>query len=293
MIYLYSAKFNYFGSDLDKVTQDDLDVVINEEEDITVREYLKSVAMSDIKTAVAIRKLANKNNIHLKESDYVDLEKEKNSFISELGGKKEFKKFLKSNNTTEEAFDYMSETDKLYKILLSNLYGKDKLKDLTEKEITEANKSYESNYIKIKQIILTTIDINTGKSLSVTAVNQKETLAKTIVTEIKNGTDFDKLIKKYSEDAEEKEAPYDVYYKKGELLTELENVAFALEVGEVSDPIKTEYAYHIIQKQELDDSKLNEYYDELRENKCIEDLKKYFDDLKVVYHNEYEKIKIK
>jgi len=81
--------------------------------------------------------------------------------------------------------------------------------------------------------------------------------------------------------------------KKGELLTELENVAFALEVGEVSDPIKTEYAYHIIQKQELDDSKLNEYYDELRENKCIEDLKKYFDDLKVVYHNEYEKIKIK
>ena len=293
MIYLYSAKYNYFGSNLDNITEDDLNVVISEDEDMTVREYLKKIAISDIKTASAIKEIANDNNIQLTDKDYLELEEEKNSFISELGGKKEFKKFLKSNNTTEESFDKMSESDKLYKKLLTNLYGEDKLKDLTEEEINDANESYGSNYVKIKQIILTTIDIDTGKSLSVTTINQKETLATTIINEVKNGTDFDELIKKYSEDALDKEPPYDVYYKKGELLSELEDEAFKLEVGEVSEPIQTKYAIHIIQKQELDNSKLNDYYDDLREEKSIEDIKEYLDELKVVYHDAYEKIKIK
>ena len=292
MIYLYSAKYNYFGGSLDNITDDDLNVVISDEEDITVREYLKEVAMSDIKTAAAVRKLASDNNIELTEKDYEDLKKEKDSFISELGGKKEFNKFLKSNNTTEESFDKMSESDKLYKKLLSNLYGKDKLKDLTEEEINDANESYSSNYVKIKQIILATIDVNTGKSLSITAVNQKEALAKTIIADTKT-VNFDDLIKKYSEDAEGKEAPYDIYYKKGELLSELEDVAFSLEVGQISKPIQTKYAIHIIQKQELDNAKLEEYYDDLREEKCIEDIKEYLDNLKVVYHDAYDKIKIK
>ena len=186
----------------------------------------------------------------------------------------------------------MSESDKLYKKLLSNLYGKDKLKDLTEEEINDANESYSSNYVKIKQIILATIDVNTGKSLSVTAVNQKEALAKTIIADTKT-INFDDLIKKYSEDAEGKEAPYDIYYKKGELLSELEDVAFSLEVGQISKPIQTKYAIHIIQKQELDNAKLEEYYDDLREEKCIEDIKEYLDNLKIVYHDAYDKIKIK
>ena len=43
MIYLYSAKYNYFGGSLDNITDDDLNVVISDEEDITVREYLKEV----------------------------------------------------------------------------------------------------------------------------------------------------------------------------------------------------------------------------------------------------------
>lgn len=292
MIYLYSAKYNYFGESLDNVTKDDLKVVMSEEEDMTVGDYLMEVAMSDIKTASAIRKLASDNNIELTEKDYDDLKNEKNSFISELGGKKEFNKFLKSNNTTEKAFDKMSESDKLYKKLLSNLYGKEKLKDLTEEEIEDANESYSSNYVKIKQIILATIDVNTGKSLNVTAVNQKEALAKTIIADT-NNIKFDDLIKKYSEDAEDKEPPYDIYYKKGELLSELEDVAFSLKVGEISKPIQTKYAIHIIQKQELDNAKLEEYYDSLREDKCIKDIKEYLDELKVVYHDAYDKIKIK
>jgi len=291
MIYLYSAKYNYFG-DRD-INQDELDVVYNDEDKMTVREYLKLKAMSDIKTAAAIKSLASDNNILLTEKDYSELETDKEEFISELGGKSKFKKFLKENNTTEESFDKMSETDKLYKKLLNNLYGEGKLKDLTEEEYNDAKNNYKSNYVKINQIILTTVDVNTGKSLSVTTINQKEALARTIVSDAKNGTSFVNLLKKYSEDAIDKEAPYYSYYKKGELLPEIEDEVFLLKVGEISKPIKTKYAYHIIEKLELDDSKLGDYYDDLREEKSIEDIKKYLEDLKIIYHDAYENIKIK
>jgi len=291
MMYLYSAKYNYFKDK--EITEDDLNVVVNNDSNITVRELLKETALNDLKTASAIKKMAEDNNISLNEKELEELTEEKKDFIKSLGSKKEFKKFLKNNQTTEKAYDNMSEIDKLYKKIIKKLYSLGKVNDLTEEEMDMAKTNYNSNYVKIKQIILTTIDLNSGKNLSSTTINQKETLAKSIVEEAKNGVEFDKLISKYSEDAVDKEPPYETYYKKGELLSELETVALELKNGEVSKPIKTKYAFHIIQKLELDDFKYEDYLNDLRTNKCIEDLKEYLDELKVINHEAYNKIKIK
>lgn len=290
-IYLFSAKYNYFDGNTD-ISEDDLKVIYDEDSKMTVGDYLKEVALSDIKTASAIKELANKYNISLSETDYEELEEEKNNFIKSIGNEKDFKKFLKDNNTNEKAYDNMSETDKLYKKLIKNIYSEGKINDLTEEEKEEAKLSYQTEYFKIKQIILTIIDVNTGKSLTTTTINQKETLAQNIVVESKK-TVFDELIKKYSEDAIDKEPPYDLYYKSGELLKELESAILELKPGEVSKPIKTKYAYHIIEKQQLDDGKLEEYYDELREDKCLEELKEKLEKLQIIYHDAYENIKIK
>lgn len=291
MIYLYSAKYNYFGER--KVSNDDLNVIYDNESNMKVKDYLKEVALSDLKTSSAIKLMADDNNIVLDNKDYEEIKKEKKEFIKSLGSDKDFKKFLKDNHTTEESYDNMSKTDKLYKKILKKLYSEGKVNDLDEEEYNNAKNNYSNNYYKIKQIILTTIDINSGKNLNSTTINQKETLANSIVVEYNNGVEFDKLIQKYSEDAVDKEPPFDMYYKKGELLSELESVVNELQPGEVSKPIKTKYAYHIIQKMELDDSKLKDYYDDLREEKCINDLKEYLDNLKIIYHEAYEKIEIK
>ena len=179
MIYLYSAKYNYFKDS--EINKDELNVILDEESNMTVKEYLKNTALNDIKTSAAIIKMADDNNIILDEKDYEDLEKEKDKFIKSIGGKKEFKKILKENKTTELAYDKMSATDKLYQKIIKKLYSEGKVNDLTEEEIKSANESYNNNYIKIKQIILTIIDLETGKNLSSTTINQKEALAKKIV----------------------------------------------------------------------------------------------------------------
>ena len=293
MIYIYSAKYNYYKDKVNEITSDDLSVMYDDESKMTVRDYLKEVAISDIKTASAIKNIANQNNIDLTDEDKKELDKEKESFIKSLGGKKEYKKFLKENGTTDKSYDKMSETDKLYKRIIKKLYSENKRNDLTEEEKNNANETYKDNYIKLKQIILTTVDLNTGKSLNDTTINQKEKLANGIVEEAKNGTNFDDLIKKYSEAYDENQTDFELYYKKGELLSELESEVLKLSPGEVSKPIKTKYAYHIVLRLELDDKKLNDYYDDLREEKCANDIKESINDLKIIYHGAYEKIKIK
>ena len=291
-IYAYSAKYNYFGSNVSNVSEDDLMVVYDESSNATVRDYLKTVALNDIKTTYAIKSLANKYDVKLNEEDNAKIKKEKEEFISKLGGKKAFQTFLKDNDTTEKAYDEMAISDALYQKVLDEKYAKGKINDLTEQEYESAKTTYPNEYYKIKQIILTTIDLESGKSLSNIAINQKETLAKHIVSEAKKGKNFDELIAKYSEDAVDKEPPYDLYYKKGTLLSELEEALQGLSIGGVSAPVKTKYAFHIILREKVDDAKLEDYYESLRENKYIKDLREVINNQKIVYYNAYEKIEV-
>lgn len=292
-IYAYAAKYNYFGSDLSKISDDDLDVVYDEASNTTIRAYLKTVALSDLKTSYAIKTLADKFDVKLNDDDYAKIKTDKEDFISELGGNKAFRNFLKENGTTETAYDDMAKSDVLYQKILDEKYSKGKINDLTPQEYESAKNEYPFEYYKIKQIILTTIDLNTGKSLSNIAINQKETLANYVASLAnKKGQNFDDLITKYSEDADNKQPPYDLYYKKGTLLTELEKALQDLSIGSVSAPIRTKYAFHIMLKEKLDDAKLEDYYESLREKKYIKDLKEVIDNQKIVYYKAYENTKI-
>lgn len=65
---------------------------------------------------------------------------------------------------------------------------------------------------------------------------------------VKNGEDFERLAKDYSDD--EASAPYggDLgYIKRGAFIKSFEEVAFSLLPGETSNIIKTDFGYHIIQ----------------------------------------------
>lgn len=291
MIYFYSVKYDYFGKEADKVSDDNMKIIVDEENDTTLGEYLKEKTLSEIKTASAIREYSEKNNIELDDKDLKELKKEKEKYIKSIGGIKNFNSLLKNNNTKEKSYDKMAETDKLYNKIIKKLYSEGKRKDLTLEELEKAKENYGNEYFKIEQVILTTVDTKTKKSLSDTTINQKNTLANTIHDLSVSGTDFDSLVSKYSEAAVDKEPPYYEYYKKGELITELEEAIVKLGNNEISEVIQTKYAIHIIKKLELDDSKFNEYLDELREQKALKDLKDTLDTLKVIYRDAYKKIK--
>ncbi|HEY5529157.1 MAG TPA: peptidylprolyl isomerase [Thermoleophilia bacterium] len=84
-------------------------------------------------------------------------------------------------------------------------------------------------------------------------------------SEIQNGADFAAEAKKYSDDATTKASGGSLGpVRKGQMVPAFEQALFALNKGELSQPVKTEYGYHIIQVTEITPQKQLSY-DEARE----------------------------
>ena len=286
---LYNLKYSYFGKESYEISDATLDEQITSL-NMTVGEYLKQQAVEELKILTAVERIAEDNNISLSDEDYEELEENKEEVISNVGGKSEFKKLLRKNNITEAAYDKFYYINKLYDKVFEELYSSGKKNDLTTEEKESAKEEYFEKYLKIQQIVLAKIDVSTGSDLSDTIINQKETLANSILTEARNGADFEDLIIKYSEEAQEK-GNNTYYYAKGDLLENIESVVVSLGTGSVSDVIETDYAFHIVKRLELDDSKLENYYDIVRNNKLVDDIQDMIEDYKIFYENSYKKIK--
>lgn len=87
-----------------------------------------------------------------------------------------------------------------------------------------------------------------------------EAKAKEVKAKLTAGGDFAALAKEYSTDESNKDKGGDLgFFSKGEMVAEFDNVAFTLKIGDISDPVKTEYGYHIIKVVEKKEAKTATY----------------------------------
>ena len=77
---------------------------------------------------------------------------------------------------------------------------------------------------------------------------KKQTDAISIQNKIKKGEKFGKLAKEYSTCPSGKKEGDLGYFTKGQMVKEFETAAFNLEVGKISEPVKTEFGYHLIKR---------------------------------------------
>ena len=112
---------------------------------------------------------------------------------------------------------------------------------LTENDVVNYYNNYQENFtkkaeVRIRQLLL----LKEGKDEEL--VRQE---ALTTRTSINTTEDFIKVVQSYSGDPD---ADGDLgYFKQGELKKELEEVAFSLEVGQISEVIETREGFYIIQ----------------------------------------------
>lgn len=80
---------------------------------------------------------------------------------------------------------------------------------------------------------------------------ETEELAKEIKEKLKNGGDFSALAKEHSKDPGSKDNGGDLgFFTKGQMVPEFEQVVFTLNKGDVSDPVKTQFGYHLIKLED-------------------------------------------
>lgn len=96
------------------------------------------------------------------------------------------------------------------------------------------------------------LDVNV-KSAAITEVNASHILVPTekqaieIRSQLLRGASFEELAKKYSKCPSGASNGGNLgFFGRGMMVPEFEQAAFALKVGEISQPVKTQFGYHII-----------------------------------------------
>ena len=78
---------------------------------------------------------------------------------------------------------------------------------------------------------------------------QKQSEAIAILDRIKKGEKFGKLAKELSADSGSAKRDGNLgFFGRGKMVKEFETAAFNLQVGQISEPVKTQYGYHIIKR---------------------------------------------
>ena len=105
---------------------------------------------------------------------------------------------------------------------------------VTDKDVDEFYKKNKQNYVQpasrdVRHILV-----------------KKKALANSLYQRAKSGESFAALAKKFSEDPSSKKQGGKLPISEGRQVPEFDKAAFALDVGEISTPVKTTYGWHII-----------------------------------------------
>ncbi|KEI03037.1 peptidylprolyl isomerase [Clostridium botulinum] len=96
-----------------------------------------------------------------------------------------------------------------------------------------------------------------------------EELANEVAEQIKNGMSFDEAAKEYSTCPSKAQGGNLGRFGKGQMVPEFEEAAFNLEIGKLSEPVKTQFGYHLIEvedKNEATEKSFNEVKDMIKTN---------------------------
>jgi len=217
-------------------------------------------ALEGMITEKIIEQEAKKQNIQVSDADVEKAVNEtKASFVSE----EEFQLALDSNGVTLDSLKRNIFLDLTVKALL------EAQSPITDEQIAQY---FESN----KDGLGTPEQVKASHILVAT-----EELANEVKGKLTAGEDFTALAAQYSTDESTKGQGGELgFFGRGQMVKEFEDAAFSLPVNQVSDPVKTDYGYHIIkveEKQEAKAASLEESKDQIKEALLEQKMSQEFD----------------
>ena len=185
-----------------------------------------------------------------------EINEELDVFKEEMGGEDAFKAALEQSGITED--DFKNDIEQY----LGTRKLMEPLVEVTDEEI--------KTYFDENKAEFDTEEEVDARHILV----EDEKLAKDLVKKIKDGEDFEELAKEHSKDEGSAAMGGNLgFFPRGKMVPEFEEKAFSLKVGEVSDPVKSDHGYHIIEvleKKKAKKAKFKDHKDEVK-NKLIDE----------------------
>ncbi|HID39275.1 MAG TPA: hypothetical protein EYP36_07150, partial [Calditrichaeota bacterium] len=140
------------------------------------------------------------------------------------------------------------------KMLMNKFYEKmivDKM--ISEDEIREA---FDKQKEEVKASHILIAYAGARGSQAKRSKEEARKLAAELSKRAKAGEDFATLAKQYSDDPSVKRNNGDLgYFTWGRMVPEFQKVAFAMDVGEISEPVETSYGFHVIKVEDRRENK--------------------------------------
>lgn len=297
-----------------------------EEDEDGFKKFMESV-IEQIKQEFAIYKLAEENGIVLDDDDKKEIEKTFEEAKNAQESEEAFQQALKNSYMTEELFKHQIEVSTLYSKVDDELFAPGGKYATTADEFKKIVKDT-SKYSRVIHVLIpyecqTEItDEDTKEGYDDLSLSQKlqakqtayaalsdadkakakeaaKKLAEEVLAKAENGDDFESLVKEYGWDPGMEQTPGGYYVSEStNFVKEFKTASFELKENEVSGLVESEnYGWFIIKRLPVDmdyveeniDAMINEY-----DSPTIDKIfNKAIDDLKIEYHEYYDKLTTK
>lgn len=159
-------------------------------------------------------------------------------------------------NVDRAFFDEMNTISLLADEGFIDEYGMDGEKMADEDVLSYAD---ENGMMAAKHILIATVDTTTMEALSDEEITEKKQRADDLLAQLQAETDptaqdalFDELCAEYTEDTGFEYYPDGYVFVEGQMVTEFEDAVKAMEVGQLSELVESDYGYHIIMRIPVD-----------------------------------------
>jgi peptidyl-prolyl cis-trans isomerase C len=160
-----------------------------------------------------------------------------------------FEQVMKKQNMTEERLREIIGCAFIVKNVLE-VKIEPLAKPVTDKDVADYYEAHKGEFAEPEEVRARHILIK----LSSEASDEEKTYSKkemqAILEEAKSGADFAELAKKHSQCPSAIRGGDLGYFARGDMVKPFEETAFALEPGQISDIVETEYGYHIIRLED-------------------------------------------
>lgn len=243
----------YYGMYSELLNEDGTVKWDEELEGTPLSQAAREQAMSSAMSYILLENEAAAHGITLTGEDKTGLENDRASYMEQLGSQEEFDNNLWEMGISVESFDRVNATSYLYQHLL----------ELAQDPSSDLYQAPADTDAYVDHILLMAVDSETREPLSEEEVAAKKEKAEELLAQLQ-GTDAAELETVFTQLADENGEDPGRTTDNGYLINadtsfvqEFKDAAFALQPGELSGIVESDYGYHILLRKELTDEHLS------------------------------------